>query len=728
MSKKNHHKRNFYNSSRNNTFIIQRGAGQNSQIMLSISILVSGREETTEKCIASLDHLRGTVPCELILTDTGCPAGMQEWLQQKADKVLKFRWCNDFAAARNVGLRAATGQWFMFMDDDEWFENTDQIEEFFLSGEYRRYQAASYTVRNYANLEGTEWRDTSLIRMTRRRPDTRFLYPIHETLWPLLDVPKVLEDYVHHYGYANPDPEVQMAKRKRNLDLLLPAIEKDPHCMKHYLQGVAEYQAMNDYESGYKMADAGIANCIPGREENDRYIEGLYAAAVRMRLRAKRSLEVVRLGRDFLDHVELSDLAKASICGDLAVAYGELGEDKSCLQYLWEYLKWNKYFDENKEIWLQQETVILNSCFENFQYRKVMGWGLAASLSLGDADSVARLLTRGALVSWMDAARHWYVMTTPQRREKWQNDFRRLIAGLGIASEPGRMPQAVQWEEDGQPYSRVRQLYEVLTMAEEDSEAPERATGQENGQTVSAEKGDGRQERQASSQQAEAATQNVQEQWANMPMQNMQEQRLNTVAQNVQGQEANTAVQNAQEQRLNTAAQNVQEQQTNTAAQRGQEQQSNRAVQNVQEQQAGTAVQNVQEQQAGMAAQSAQGDRSAGKMQAQMIQGDGNMWAAQGQNMQRTTVAQGIGTAPKIQVQSAEEDAAERGAQKQSTEGDAVAREMAALAVQLKDRVSLLIDSGQYQAAAGIIEQLKAYFPTDEELLKLQERCANHVE
>ena len=97
MSKKNHHKRNFYNSSRNNTFMIQRGASQNSQIMLSISILVSGREETTEKCIASLDHLRGTVPCELILTDTGCPAGMQEWLQQKADKVLKFRWCNDFA-------------------------------------------------------------------------------------------------------------------------------------------------------------------------------------------------------------------------------------------------------------------------------------------------------------------------------------------------------------------------------------------------------------------------------------------------------------------------------------------------------------------------------------------------------------------------------------------------------------------------------------------------------
>ena len=626
----NHNKRNFYHNSRNTTFIAQRKSNQNSHILLSISILVSGREETTEKCIASLDHLRSTVPCELILTDTGCPVEMRELLQQKADKVLKFKWCNDFAAARNVGLQAAKGQWFMFMDDDEWFENTDQIEEFFLSGEYRRYQAASYIVRNYANLEGTEWRDTSLIRMTRMRPDTRFLYPIHETLWPLLDVPKVLEDYVHHYGYADPDPEVQMAKRRRNLDLLLPAIENDPHCMKHYLQGVAEYQAMNDYESGYKIADAGIANCIPGREDNERYVDGLYASAVRMRLRAKRSLEVVRLGREYLEHTPLSDLAKASIFGDLAVAYGELGEDKSCLQYLWEYLKWNKYFAVNKEIWLQQETVILNSCFENFQYRKIMGWGLAASLSLGDADSVAELLTRGELVSWMDAARHWYVMTTPERRAKWQDDFRRLIATLGISSEPGRLPQAVQWEEDGRPYSRVRQLYEVLTVAEEDGAAPVGTEEQENGQIASAEKETDRRIGQERSVSEDMAVQKMQ-------------------------------------------------------------------------------------------TQSGQGDMAVREKQMQSGQGDAAVREKQVQSGQEVTAVQ------KAQEQSVQEGVAVSEKQDQSAQEDAVAQEMAALALQLKDKVKSLISMGQYEAASTVIEQLKVYFPADAELLELQEKCISHI-
>lgn len=306
---------------------------------------------------------------------------------------------------------------------------------------------------------------------------------------------------------------------------------------------------------------------------------------------------MVRLGEDYLEHAALSDLAKASIYGDLAIAYGDLGEDRKCLQYLREYLKWNKYFAVNKEIWLQQETVILNSCFENFQYRKIMGWGLAASLSLGDADSAAELLSRGELVSWMDAARHWYVMTTPERRTKWQDDFRRLIAALGIASEPGRLPQAVQWEEDGRPYSRVRQLYEVLTVAEEDGAASEGTEEQENRQMMSAVKDSNR-----------------------------------------------SIMQQEQSEQEDVAAQDMQ-------------------------------VQNRQE------------DTAAQKVQGQVI----------------------------------------REAQEQSVQKDAVAQEMEVLARQLKDKVQSLIDMGQYQAASTVIEQLKAYFPADRELLELQEKCISHI-
>lgn len=438
------------------------------QIMLTISILVSGRGDSMEKCIASLEHLRRTVSCELILTDTGCSEEMQEWLKQKADKVLKFKWCDDFAAARNVGLRAARGQWFMFMDDDEWFENTTRIEAFFLSGEYRKYQSASYVVRNYANMEGTVWRDIHLTRMTVRRPDTRFFYPIHESLWPLLEPEKYLEDYAHHYGYASADPEVQMAKRKRNLGILLSAIQEDPHCMKHYLQAVAEYYAMDDWEAAARMADTGIASCDPSREENAIHIDGLYAASTRMRLRGKKSLETVRVGKAHLEKADLSELARASICSDLAIAYGELGEDEACLKYLRDYLDWKAYFANHREKWLKQETVILDSCFENFQYRKAMGWGFAAALSAQAAKEAERLLSEDTLEWWLDAVRGWYTLASEQRREKWQNDFRVAVDGLEGQNKPGGCMRTDGWVEGTENGGCLWQLYRILTMPEPD--------------------------------------------------------------------------------------------------------------------------------------------------------------------------------------------------------------------------------------------------------------------
>ncbi len=460
------------------------------QIMLTISILVSGRGDSMEKCIASLEHLRRTVPCELILTDTGCPDEMQEWLRQKADKVLKFKWCDDFAAARNVGLRAARGQWFMFMDDDEWFEDTTRIEAFFLSGEYRRYQSASYVVRNYANMEGTIWRDIHLTRMTLRRPDTRFFYPIHESLWPLLEPEKYLEDYAHHYGYASADPEVQMAKRKRNLGILLSAIEEDPHCMKHYLQGVAEYYAMDDWDEATKMADAGIANCDPSREENAIHIDGLYAASTRMRLRGKKSLETVRVGKTHLEKAELSDLAKASICSDLSIAYGELGENEFCLKYLRDYLDWKEYFAKHREEWLKQETVILDSCFENFQYRKAMGWGFAAALSVGAAKEAESMLFRESLEWWLDAVRGWYTLATEQRREKWQNDFRAVADGLEEHEQGSKSGAGLQtdcWQEGTDAYSHLWQFYRILTMPEDvPSDSDQQVAAGQNGMRAEA--------------------------------------------------------------------------------------------------------------------------------------------------------------------------------------------------------------------------------------------------
>ena len=99
--------------------------------LLTISLLVSGREDTTEKCLRSLKKLRDELRTEVILVDTGCPKSWQKSLENYADQYICFKWCGDFAKARNAGLEHATGEWFLFLDDDEWFEVVAPIITFF---------------------------------------------------------------------------------------------------------------------------------------------------------------------------------------------------------------------------------------------------------------------------------------------------------------------------------------------------------------------------------------------------------------------------------------------------------------------------------------------------------------------------------------------------------------------------------------------------------------------
>ncbi|MDY3770616.1 MAG: glycosyltransferase, partial [Lachnospiraceae bacterium] len=90
-------------------------------IVLSIAVLASDRRDTIGKCLGSLAAIRKAVPSELIILDTGCSPETRRVLEEYADKIADFTWCNDFSKARNVTLRMAEGEWFLYLDDDEWF-------------------------------------------------------------------------------------------------------------------------------------------------------------------------------------------------------------------------------------------------------------------------------------------------------------------------------------------------------------------------------------------------------------------------------------------------------------------------------------------------------------------------------------------------------------------------------------------------------------------------------
>ena len=216
--------------------------------VLTISLLCSGRKET-KRCLDSLNTLRKRVPSELILVDTGCDEKMRQLLSSYADEVVPFSWCDDFAKARNAGLEKASGEWFLFLDDDEWFFDTAEIEEFFLSGEYKNYLSASYIVRNYLDKNGFTYEDSEPDRLVCLQGGVRFRGIIHEVFYPLSGPRKRFSSTAGHFGYAFQTPEEEKKHSERNRGLLEKALAQDDEDIRMWIQSAQQYDADRDYET-----------------------------------------------------------------------------------------------------------------------------------------------------------------------------------------------------------------------------------------------------------------------------------------------------------------------------------------------------------------------------------------------------------------------------------------------------------------------------------------------
>ncbi|MCQ2536822.1 MAG: glycosyltransferase [Lachnospiraceae bacterium] len=211
--------------------------------ILTIGLLVSNRIDTIEKCLNSLKPLLEELPAELIVADTVGPEktdGSLYIAEKFTDKVTHFEWCNDFSAARNATLLPAKGEWFMFLDDDEWFEDVTEIIDFFKSGEYKNYNSATYIIRNYTDFEGTGYGDSSILRMIKRTPSLKFEGNIHEHFNKVYRPCKRFECFVHHYGYVYTSEEQKKAHSERNMSLLQKEIEKNPMDLRLHTQMALE--------------------------------------------------------------------------------------------------------------------------------------------------------------------------------------------------------------------------------------------------------------------------------------------------------------------------------------------------------------------------------------------------------------------------------------------------------------------------------------------------------
>jgi glycosyltransferase involved in cell wall biosynthesis len=268
------------------------------ETILTIGMIVKNEEKHLEKCLLSLDHLRRVIKCQLIIVDTGSIDKTVEIASKYADEVRHFTWINDFAAARNESMRGAKGNWFMFIDADEYFENTKEIEKFFRDGEYLLYNFASYIQRNYVGEN--VYSDFFAPRMTKLLPGQRFFKSVHESL-NLIEPVKYFRDYVHHYGYKG---EAGQKKVLRNMEMLLDQHREHPEDVIVLEQLATAYAGRDDqkmiecYREGIRITKA--AKHIP-------LLLVFYARLIRWYATHDLSEEAYELGKEIVPERFASD-------------------------------------------------------------------------------------------------------------------------------------------------------------------------------------------------------------------------------------------------------------------------------------------------------------------------------------------------------------------------------------------------------------------------------------
>ena len=232
------------------------------ELILTIGIIGKNNEDTIERCLESLTPLRKAVKSEIIYTDTGSNDNTVEIASRYADKIIHFEWSGNFAEARNTAVKIAKGVWFMWIDTDEYFdESIDELISFFESGDHKKYLSGIIKVKNiFSTNSDYNFEISSLHRLSVLEDnDTKFLSKIHEGI-PVKNPVKNIESQFVHTGYVINDNAKLKIKQKRNIDMLEEEIKelKGIHKLRAIYHILKSYSVIKDYENLEKLSDEGI--------------------------------------------------------------------------------------------------------------------------------------------------------------------------------------------------------------------------------------------------------------------------------------------------------------------------------------------------------------------------------------------------------------------------------------------------------------------------------------
>lgn len=315
-------------------------------MILSIGMIVKNEEKYLDDCLTALKPILNKLDSELIIVDTGSTDNTVEIAKKYTDKVFYFEWCNDFAAARNITLDHAKGEWYMFLDADEILQDASELIDFFKSKKYKKYESASYNILNYRNKEKTSSASILIPRMRKLTKDLRFIGIVHEHLPVSHPIKNLTKTTFEHYGYVFTTKKQAQAKHNRNIELLLEQLNtiKDTSKLRKELgESYMLYDSQKNREEALKHYKIGKELAI--KENNNNMYCTVAVNLISLYIKMNMNL-------DALDETELYFKSKSdSLATDTDVyylmlfAFNTLNKYEACIE---SYIKYESNFHKYK--------------------------------------------------------------------------------------------------------------------------------------------------------------------------------------------------------------------------------------------------------------------------------------------------------------------------------------------------------------------------------------------
>lgn len=300
---------------------------------ISACLIVRNESLVLERCLSSLS---GAVD-EIVVVDTGSTDATPAIAAGFGARVCHYEWRSDFAAARNFGIDAASSDWILIIDADEYLEAGAQP---LVRAVVERTDADGITVtqRNLlASDDLIQSADSQTLRLFRRQDDVRYAGIIHEEVGPAIARRggRIVGSsiVIVHDGYSRKTTQGSGSRAERNLPLVLQAAAEAP--LDPYLQ----YQLGTTYQQLGRLADAQrhLAQVLdlPNEQLNPEVIANAAVRLAQLAMGERRDDSVVNYASRALalepDHVlahYLSGIALARL-GRLADAHTHLTIVKS---------------------------------------------------------------------------------------------------------------------------------------------------------------------------------------------------------------------------------------------------------------------------------------------------------------------------------------------------------------------------------------------------------------